>query len=610
MPQGVDPEDNGSSGGSGTSGNSLWFETLAQMQAAPGSGTKQEAYQVETNANYEWFPGDTTTINGWTVLGNTGGVNGRWKLISGTIEIRPIDGINDDSVRINSAIVALSGVRKLGLMPGFTIVAGLVTLIPFIATTPIRVEETNLPLEIYGIQSGMQIHGAPPGPGTRILWKGALATNVFSVSLQETVILRDFAVDNSALGGSLATHGIWVKGASDQIQIKNVLMFPEPGLGFTVAGIEIGSAAGGQVGKSHIENCTLRNCAIGTKITSVICHQSTHNTHVDCGTCTEIGTATSTAYEVSYFGCTFEARIGQTGGRVVRGNGVSFYGCQFDAWDNTHFGFEILNTAALADSISFYGCKFTGNTVPSGVKLDFVGATVNFDGCYFSGFTTSGIKNTNNRYLNVTGCHGDDNLIPLVDDFSNGSVRAIGNDVNGTLQIDRIGGSTGVAIKSFIELGGGTQSTTGLLRFPKPSEQGTLAVFRREASAVDIPFIMTDASSSLFIGDLATGAFGSLVLRSSTDIHINAPSFVWRDATPTTRATWTIAAAMVLTMPVGGSFTIQNVAVVRFTTVNAKPSITGALSAVTDANAKTVMTSIIAALKVTTGVDIATDGTT
>lgn len=42
----------------------------------------------------------------------------------------------------------------------------------------------------------------------------------------------------------------------------------------------------------------------------------------------------------------------------------------------------------------------------------------------------------------------------------------------------------------------------------------------------------------------------------------------------------------------------------------AKPAITGALSGVADANAKNVLTSIIAALKGTTGVNLATDSTT
>ncbi len=170
----------------------------------------------------------------------------------------------------------------------------------------------------------------------------------------------------------------------------------------------------------------------------------------------------------------------------------------------------------------------------------------------------------------------------------------------------------GATTVSRLNIGGGTQPTTGLLRFPKPSEQSVLAVFRREASAVDIPFLTTDTTSALFVGDVASGTFGTLAMRSSSAMVLQAPTILLRegDVGAATRATWTVAAATTLNMAASTSLAIQNNGTVRFTTVNAKPSISGALSAVVDANAKAVLTSIIAALKVTTGIDVATDGTT
>lgn len=563
MPIGQTP-DKGGTGASGSSGFEVWFETLAQMGAAPGPAIKTLAWQMETGAPYEFLPGDTTTVNGWTVVGNTGGVNGRWILRAAEVQLSPIDGtVTDDAARLNLALTAFSGVAEVTLFPKFTIVAGVITVLPFIiASGSVTLNNANLPIKVKGIGSGVQVNGVPAGPATRLLWKGATASPVISVSNgQSTVVLRDMAVDNSATGGSLASHAIYAED-SDQFQVENVVIYPANGLGFSTAGIELGRPAGGHgVSKAHIKDCTIRNCTVGTRITDVIIAKLTSVTQVDCSACSLIGSATTTAYGVSFVGCTFEARISHTGCRVVRGVDVTFYGCQFDAWDATHYGFEILSTAALASSISFYGCRFTGNTVPYGVKIDFADATVGFSECYFSGFTTASINNANNRRITIIDCKSDDINIPLINSFTVGSVRVLGCDVaTAGITKDRFGGpvgGTGVAIDSFLELGAGTQTVSGLIRFPKPSEQSILATIRREASAVDIPVLTSTTDTGLIVGDVGTGTFNVLKLQASTQVETWAPTFYWRDAGATIRGTWTIALATLYDIPNNANATLD-----------------------------------------------------
>lgn len=95
-----------------------WFETLAAMAAAPGPAQKRLAWQMETSAPYEWVPNDASAIDGWIVLGATGGVAGRWILRASEIQIAPIDGVTNDWPRLASASVACAYKVKIQLMSG------------------------------------------------------------------------------------------------------------------------------------------------------------------------------------------------------------------------------------------------------------------------------------------------------------------------------------------------------------------------------------------------------------------------------------------------------------------------------------------------------------
>lgn len=509
------------------------ISTLALLASLPGPPQPVRQYIEETDAPYEFAPNDATAVNGVTSVAPTGGTPGRWLLKSDRISVAPLGGVLDDTARLQTFLDACAGHAILELREG-----------EFRITSPLLINQPNQPMTLKGISNSEQINGAPVGRQTILAWYGAAASPVVSVSASSsTVTIQDLAIENRSAGASVASHGILAVD-SDELRIINVLMFPvDAAHGFSTAAIELGGA-GHDLSKAHLQDLYIRNCVVGILVKSTIHTQITHATLISNTTCLIVGSANTTAYSTSCIGCTFEARTGQTGARVVRAQSVTFVGCQFDAWDNTHFGFEILSTAALADVVTFTGCRFTGNTVPSGLKVDFAAATVNVIGTFFSGFTTSGILNANNKWINVIGSHSDDAAIPLIDSTAIGSVRMVGNDVAGTgLVIDSLGGSTGVRIPSFLQMGGGTQPTTGLLRFPKPSEQSVLATFRREASAIDVPFLRTDIGSDVIIGETDVGVLPSLMLKANTDVQLFAPSVLLREAAGAVRATWTIGAA-------------------------------------------------------------------
>jgi len=587
------------------------LSTLAALASLPGPPQRVVTHCQEVDAHYLFVPGDATAVDGVTSIAPTGGTPGRFLLGSDRISIAPLGGIIDDTARLQSFIDACAGACDIVLRDGV-----------FRITSSLLINQTDQPTTLSGVGNSNQLYGAPPGVGSVLQWVGNAGAPVISVSASATTVtIKDLQIDNDGVGAAAATHGILAVD-SDQIRIINVVMFPsDAARGFSVAAIALGDATHDLL-KAHIQDVYIRFCAVGILVANTIHAEITHATLIENTTCMVVGTATTTAYSTSCTGCTFEPRNGQTGARVVRANSLSFFGCQFDAWDNTHFGLEILSTAALADVVSVIGCRFTGNTVPSGIKIDFVAATVNVIGAYFSGFTTSGIKNANNKWLNIIGCHGEDNGIQIVDSTTIGSVRMVGNDVVGTgIIADLLGSGSDLAVRTFLALGGGTQPATGLLRFPKPSEQSVLAVFRREASAVDVPFLRTDVSSNLRIGETDVGVLPTVTIESNTDMYLRTPTLYLREVGGAIRSTWTIAAASLWNVAAASSLEFQVNAASRFKidatglafyggAPVAQPTVTGALSTVADAAAKAVLTSIIAALKVTTGVDLVIDGTT
>ncbi len=94
------------------------FETLANMSASPGPLAKTVAWNLETDAPYEFIPGSTATIDGWLVLGQTGGTSGRWLIKSNQISLAPIDGTSDDWPRLASAMVACAYKVEIHLRAG------------------------------------------------------------------------------------------------------------------------------------------------------------------------------------------------------------------------------------------------------------------------------------------------------------------------------------------------------------------------------------------------------------------------------------------------------------------------------------------------------------
>lgn len=529
--------------------------TLAEFAALPGPPQNVVAWCEETDAPYEFVPGDVTAVDGWTSIAPTGGTAGRWLLRSDKISIAPLGGVLDDTARLQSAINALAGKAKLALRIGI-----------FRTTATLTFNVTNQPFILEGFGPSDQANGAPAASLSVLTWFGAASLPMVDISSGETqVTIRGVTFNNAIAGVNAASHAIRAID-SNQLVLENVVIFPATGFEFTTAGVELGGAAPHDLSKAHLINVYIRNCVVGLYVKSVIQFTGFGLELIECATCMLIGSATTTAYSVHCFGSTYEPRNGQTGVRIVRGVTVGFAGCQFDAWQAGNYGFEILSTAALADTISLVNCRFTGNTVANGIKFDFGSATINVENCFFSGFTGAGILNSNNLVLNIIGCHSDDNNIPIVNSITTGNVRMVGNHVAAAgVQGDLLGNGSKLAIPTYTEFGGGTQPTTGLLRFPKPSEQGTLAVFRREASAVDVPFIRTDVGSNLKIGETDVGVLPTVSIESNVDMYLRTGTVYLREAGGTIRSTLAIAAGSTWDLAAGTSLAFKYNATVRMT---------------------------------------------
>ncbi len=436
MPIYVVPNSNDAGVNDGYAGM-LWFEDRAAMGAYAGAAAHERgAWCAETDSAYEFSPADAGTPNEWTIIA---GIGGNWLLTGNVICLGNAigDGVTDDRQTIQDAFDAVgqNGGKVFFPIGRYKCVGGL------------TINVADRPIEIFGAGQGEQLHGTPGGSGSVIVWAGGDAAPLLAISGGATQVhIHDLAFDNTNDGGSLATHGIKAIDSS-QLLIERVLMFPDTGLAFSIAGIELG-ANEHPILKGSIVDTYVRNCAVGTLISAVIHCALTKVTHIDCGICSQAGIANATAYSLDYFACTFEARGSQTGARVVRGNAVNYYGCQFDSFDTqvnqTGFGLEILSDAALADSVNLYGGRFTGDTVGYGAKIDFGSATIKFDGVYFSGMTGAGVKNKTNRLLTFIGCHNEDVGIPIVDSVVNGTVYMMANDVAGTgIVADRLGAPVG-----------------------------------------------------------------------------------------------------------------------------------------------------------------------
>lgn len=105
-------------GASTGTGNMMWFETIALMGAAPGPAVNTGAVNAETGAEYEFIPADVTAVNGFTVVANTGGTNGRWLLKGDFISLAPRGGGLDDWPRLNLAMIACANNTILRMRSG------------------------------------------------------------------------------------------------------------------------------------------------------------------------------------------------------------------------------------------------------------------------------------------------------------------------------------------------------------------------------------------------------------------------------------------------------------------------------------------------------------
>lgn len=346
------------------------------------------------------------------------------------------DGITDDYAAIQAAIDAVPQKGGRVFLPAGT----------YKITNTLALNGANRPVELFGEGSGEQIHGTPPGGGTVLVWGGAAPAPVIEVTGNGKAI-RHLAVDNGVAGANAATHGIRaVSGASGNLRIDGVVMFPDSGLGFTPAAIEIGGAAGDPLVGAHLNDVYLRNNTMGLLLKQTISTKLDMCRFIDCTTGLQLGTATTTTIATQFYGCVFEARTGGTDISIVRAQSVLFSGCQIDAYGPQR-GVDILATATLADSIEFQSCRFIGlNGATHAIKVDFASCSLLINSCFFTGFATASINNANNKRLLVTGCHNDD-ATPFVDSYTIGDVRALSNDVSATGPVvDRIGGTVGVVI--------------------------------------------------------------------------------------------------------------------------------------------------------------------
>lgn len=94
----------------------LSFRSTADLAAIPGPIASIDAWVDETNQAYRWIPGDTTPVDGWRVIANTGGVNGRWILIGSRISLASRGGGLDDTPRLlgpNGAAPAMANKGRI-----------------------------------------------------------------------------------------------------------------------------------------------------------------------------------------------------------------------------------------------------------------------------------------------------------------------------------------------------------------------------------------------------------------------------------------------------------------------------------------------------------------
>lgn len=139
----------------------------------------------------------------------------------------------------------------------------------------------------------------------------------------------------------------------------------------------------------------------------------------------------------------------------------------------------------------------------------------------------------------------------------------------------------------FIGLGGGTQwGSTGLVRFPKPSEQGTLLGHRKNDDSGDLSLLSVDTANTVTLG--ASGNGGVYVKGVGGGFLMD--TFYFRQLDATIRQTWTIAAASICNSASGTSLDFQTNGTSRIkmdgtglgffaATPAAKPTVTGSRGA-------------------------------
>jgi hypothetical protein len=90
------------------------WATVAQLEAYAGPRIEDFAFVVELGALFRWVVGSTATADGVTVIGHTGGTNGRW------IRLRtPIKG---DDLATGDATIHVTG-NFLRVLPVSTLLA-------------------------------------------------------------------------------------------------------------------------------------------------------------------------------------------------------------------------------------------------------------------------------------------------------------------------------------------------------------------------------------------------------------------------------------------------------------------------------------------------------